>query len=237
MIDKEVYNVMFQDFVRTKLSCFYHNIGPFYSARNKDGSPDSLTYFRAHFDRFWPMIEMCLRNNVDSRKMNRIGELGSFYPYVSYFFKLENPKLKIDLYDIIIREHCEPGTEPYDVDNVRLIDFNLCSDDFGDAKYDLLFLSEVMEHLPSNLFDIERKVIEIMKDGGYLLVTYPLHGKNAKDYGINLGQYDCSKLQEGHIREFTDDTTSLFFTSLEKVDSLVGKFKAYGKIKLILYRR
>lgn len=229
------YKDSFRGFVKSNLTQFYVGVGPFYSARNKDRSPDSLTYFNNHYDRFEAMIDLCVKNGVQYLKIASVAELGSFYPYVSYYFKCRNPEVTIDLYDIILREHCAPGTVPYNVDGVRLIDFNFCIDEFSDVKYDLIFLSEVMEHLPINLFSFAKKVIGILKPGGFLLVTYPLHGKNARDYGTNLKGYDYTKLQEDHIREFTSDKVNLFFKDLTKVAEEEGRFKAYGKIKLVLY--
>lgn len=230
------YPKVFESFVKEKLSDFYKGVGKFYRERNKDGSSDSLTYFRNHYDRFQAMISLCFQNGITPNSLNRIAELGSFYPYVSYCFKLENSRIEIDLYDIILREHCEPGTKPYSVDGVRLIDHNLCTDEFPDTWYDLVFLSEVLEHLPTNLFVLEHAVMNLLNPGGHLLVTYPLHGKNARNYRANL-EIDKTRLYEGHLREFTDNTVKLFFKDMVKVDETVGRFKAYGRIKLVLYRR
>lgn len=241
------YEEVFDTFVKTKLTQFYAAIGPFYAARNKDGSSDSLTYFHAHLDRFEAMINLIdINQGLHPSTMTNIAELGSFYPYVSYYFKRKNPLIHIDLYDIIMREHCSPesgvlctnpNTETYNVDGVRLVNFNLCTDAFPAVSYDLIFLSEVMEHLPTDLFHFEKRVIDILTPGGHLLVTYPLQGNNAKDYGFYLGGYDHTKLNEGHIREFTDETTKLFFKDLTKVAEAIGHYKAYGKIKLVLYKK
>ncbi len=232
-----LYKEDFCELVTNKLATFYAAIGPFYAARNKDGSSDSLTYFHAHYDRFRDMLAMCENNGVHPVLLTNVAELGSFYPYVSYYFQLQNPLINIDLYDIIMREYCTPETVGYDVDGVKLIDFNLCTDEFPAVSYDLIFLSEVMEHLPTDLFHFEKRVIDILTPGGYLLVTYPLQGNHAKDYELNLIGYDYSKLNEGHIREFTDETTKLFFKDLTKVAESTGHYKAYGEIKLVLYKK
>ena len=230
------YEDKFCKFVKTKLAPFYQGIGPFYAARNKDGSSDSLTYFFGHLDRFKAMIAMC-QSHIDYPLSFKMAELGSFYPYVSYYLKLQHPTATIDLYDIILREHCAPGTEPYDVDGIKLIDFNFCIDEFPDVKYDLIFLSEVMEHLPMNLHKFAQKVSALLNPGGHLLVTYPLQGKDAKGYSIDLAEYDHNKLQEGHIREFTEETVPMFFQDLTKVAQVTARYKAYGEIKLVLYRK
>lgn len=236
MITPIAYKAFFRAFVEYQLSDFYAGIGGFYKERG--GDPDSLTYFENHWPRFEAMIRICLDNGIEPDSAKQLCELGSFYPYTTLFYKmnaLADADMRIDLYDIITREVAD--AEPYDVDGVRLIDFNLCTERLPDKQYDLIILSEVMEHLPINLFAFEKDVEQLIKPGGHIVVTYPLGGKNAKDYEKFYPERDFERLQEDHVREFTRDTVKLFFKDLQLVAQLDVTYKAYGLITICLYRR
>jgi len=230
----EIYKEQFSSFVLNELRGFYDAIAPFYEARGSSG--DSLSYFRNHFPRFEVMISLCLNNGVLPDAIKSACEIGSFYPYTTYYFKTENDKIEIDLFDIILREIDAVG-EAYNINSVRLYDFNLCTDKLPDYKYDLIILSEVLEHLPINLFKFEKEIISLMPKGGHLVVTYPLHGNNAKDYGKEYPERDFERLQEDHVREFTLETVPLFFNELTLIGSARFRYPAYGKMIACLYRR
>ncbi len=68
-----------------------------------------------------------------------------------------------------------------------------------------------------------------------MLVSYPMHGHNAQDYGLVLG--DTGKDHDEHIREFTPETVPLFFTDLAEVSQEDINYPAYGHIRLKLYRK
>lgn len=220
---EQEYRERFESFVRNGISAFYDGIAPFYIERG--GSPDSLSYFRNHFARFWAMIRMIEDAGAGG---GRKCEIGSFYPYTTFYFGMP-----IDLYDIMPRL-C-PTARPYNVGGVRLYEKNICTEDFDGGEYDLIILSEVMEHLPVNLFAFERKVQSLLAPGGHILVTYPMHGHNAKDYELEIG--DPTVLQHDHLREFTDDTVGLFFRDLRLVSSGDVHYPAYGRIAMRLYQK
>ena len=231
-MNHETYREEFEYFVKNKLTPFYEGLKPFYAARG--ATDDSLSYFRNHYPRFQAMIDICIKNGV--RDMSDMCELGSWYPFTTYFFKLLNPLgTKIDLYDIITK--IEPNLKPYDVDGVKLHEINFNREKLPDKQYDLIILSEVMEHLPINLFRFEQEVINIMKDDGYLVVSYPMIGTNAKDYDKDLEGYDLDGLGEPHLREFTTDTVTLFFRDLKLIDQCDVNYPAYGHIRIMLYKK
>lgn len=227
------YKEVFRSFVTDKLADFYKGIGSFYQERG--GNPDSLTYFENHWPRFEAMIRICLDNGITPDSVEQLCEIGSFYPYTTLFFKNNNPDTRIDLYDIITQEVAD--AQPYNVDGVRLIEFNLCIQSLPEVQYDLIILSEVMEHLPINLFKFEQEVQRLIKPGGHLVVTYPLGGKNAKQYGKEFPERDFSRLQEDHVREFTPNTVKLFFNDLQPISQVDVNYRAYGLITICLYQR
>lgn len=225
------YKKIFSEFILNKCTQVYEALRPFYAERG--ATDDSLSYFRNHFDRFEKMIEVIEKNCLD---ISSISEVGSFYPYVSYYFNREYGIKPIDLYDIILNELGNP-CEPYDVDGVKLINYNVCLQKLSatNKKYDLVICSEIMEHLPINMFEFEKDLLSIINPNKYLLATFPLGGRNAQGYELNLNR-NLNRLQEDHVREYTADTTNLFFTDLKLIESVVIKAKAYGRIRICLYQ-
>lgn len=224
LTDYVMYTMDFGKFVSEKINDFYQQMEINVPAHWTD--PSSLTYFFRFAKRFQTMINMLERHNI---KPKQIADLGSFYPYASYWFKIWDKEVTIDLFDII---GIEWNIAPYDVDGIKLYNFDLCRDTFPDKKYDLVIISEVLEHLPCNLFEMEKKIMSIMN--GYLLVTYPLIGTNAKDYEKT---YDRTGSVGEHLREFTEETVKLFFKQLDVLEKGVFDFPGYGPTMVVLYRK
>lgn len=226
----DAYKEQFKQFVLQKLPDFYKGIGEFYQKRG--GNSDSLTYFENHWPRFEMMIDIAREIWPESAC-----EIGSFFPYTTYFWKCKNPALTIDLYDIILRE-LKGDVKPYDVDGIKLIDLNLCTEKLPDKGYDLIILSEVLEHLPINLMQFSNEVVRLLNPCGYLIVSYPCQGYAPQcGYDKDMTGYDFNFLQEGHLREFTWDTVDLFFTGLSRIKKWELFYKAYGKMVICLYQR
>lgn len=228
------YRVAFSQFVTERLHAFYAGIAEFY--RERGGNPDSLSYFINHWPRFEAMVKLCVDKGVDPSTIMHACELGSWYPYTSFYWRTQNPDCQIDLYDIIVQELGGQVSE-YNIDGVWLRNFNLCTDPLPPEEYDMVIVSEVLEHLPCNVTALCDDIVRIVKPGGYLLVTYPLGGKNARHYDRVMTEIDQTKLFEGHLREFTRDTVGLFFPKLKLVGSADVRYPAYGLIRVCLYQR
>lgn len=234
------YKKAFAQFVTERLKAFHEGISPWCAARRSPWQKrhnvhvDSLTYFEDHWPRFEAMLNLCNNVGINADDLSHICELGSWYPYTSYYWST-NSLIEIDLYDIIVRE--VPEVSEYNVDGVRLIGHNLCMDPLPDKKYDMVIVSEVLEHLPCNIHALCEEISKIVRPGGHLLVTYPLGGRHAKDYRQNLVGYDFNHLVEEHIREYTHETTKLFFNDLKLIGSRDIIYPAYGLIKICLYQR
>jgi hypothetical protein len=228
-MNEQEYKEKFRSFVLDKLRNY--RISQCLPAEPKDagyaalGTEDSLIYFYNHFPRFWAMIKLCEENRVFPKLSC---ELGSFYPYTTLYFDGE-----IDLYDIA--PLIFPNANPYEVESVRMEGLNLCTDPLPDHKYDLVILSEVMEHLPCNLFDLCERAQEIVKLQGHLIATYPVqYRNNAEHYERDLGE--PNKSHDGHLREFTDETVDLFFTKMRRVAKTEVFYPAYGRIIIVMYQ-
>lgn len=222
--DFVLYSMDFSKFVTENINEFYHQMEIGVQTHWTD--PSSLTYFFRFATRFQTIIETIERYEIHPK---HIADLGSFYPYASYWFKLKDKEVEIDLYDIV---GLDWNIAPYDVNGIKLRNFDLCHDIFPDKTYDLIIISEVLEHLPCNLFDVEKKIMSILD--GYLLVTYPLLGNNAKDYDKT---YERKGAVGEHLREFTEDTVKLFFKHLTVVEKGIYNFPGYGPTMVVLYKK
>lgn len=223
-MNDEEYGIEFERFLREKIPDFFNRMEE--GCRKNFVDNSTITYFHRFIAKFRTMIDFVERNNI---RPKRIADLGSWYPYASYFFKLKNPEAIIDLYDII---GLEWGIEPYEWNGIRLINFDLCSCDFPDEKYDMIFLGDVLEHLPCNLFYLQKRIMSIMEPNGHLIVSYPCLGHNAQDYDK---VYEQTGLVEEHLREFTPETVGQFFTELKVLESAQHDFPGYGPTTVVLY--
>lgn len=224
-MDDEEYSIEFEKFLRERIPDFFNHMEE--GCRKNFVDNTTLAYFHRFMNRFRAMMDYVENHNI---RPKRIADLGSWYPYASYYFKLKDSDVSIDLYDII---GLVWNIEPYDVDGVRLHNFDLCKDVFPDEKYDLIFFSEALEHLPCNLFEVEKRVMSILEDGGYLIVTYPCLGDNARDYEKD---YDREGLIGEHLRDFTPATAKLFFNDLKTIEMNDFYFPGYGPTVVAMYK-
>ena len=155
-------------------------------------------------------------------------ELGSFYPYTTLYFGGE-----IDLFDITPKVY--PAVVEYDVYDVHLRGIDLNVDQPPERDYDLVILSEVMEHLPCDLFGLCSRVTKIIRPDGHLIVTYPTQ-HNIHPYGYEETIGVSGREYGDHLREFTDDTVGLFFTNLTTVARIEMSYPAYGRTAIVLYK-
>ncbi len=219
------YGLLFKAFVKTRLADFYESLKPFYISRV--GTYDSMIYFEQQLPRFWKTIQLLERNRIHPRT---VAELGSFYPYATYYFNHKYGS-KIVLHDII---HRSSGAILYDVGDIKLLDHNIVTDPIG--EYDLYVFSMVIEHLPCNLYAYCSRLVAAMPVGSYLYVSYPTGGKNAKDYDKELNP-NSARLFDEHLREFTYRNTSQFFRQLRIVDKERVFVPCAGYSEEILYRK
>jgi len=213
----------FIDFVKTEIPEFYNRLKPIYTEWSNGKTDDCLSYYINHKPRFDKMLDIIKRNKI---KTDRVAELGSFLPYTAYQLETQF----VDCYDILFIAF---DIASFTKDKFGFYGINLCKNIPG--SYDLKILSEVIEHLPCNLIELQDKITRSMDSGEHLLMTYPMHGFNAKEYDKDFGEHE--RFRHEHLREFTDITVMQFFTGLVKVDEDEIVYPAYGRIKIILYRK
>jgi len=156
---------------------------------------------------------------------DRILELGAHIPAISDYFR--------QYYSC---ETIYAGIENEAPEMVHLFrKINMCTDDFGEG-WDIVTATEVMEHLPCNLYKVRDKLIAAVRSGGYLLVSTPVAGI---DRGTTELEYEVETIEDrdyGHIKEFrsVDELKSLFL-GLEIIDE---RFSEGGNYCYnILYRK
>jgi len=175
-------------------------------------------YFEGHLPRFLAQLDMW-REFLDKEKIDVVLDLGTKVPFTSLYFHLTQ--------DAIVTFGCVglPYTELND--KVAGIDVNLNRPTRFPAV-DLVICTECLEHLPSNLYKVRAYLCECVKDGKFLLLSFPLGRKNACNYQDDLPQ-DHEKPHD-HLREFTEQTARDFYigTGFKLVSERITFTEAYG---------
>ena len=163
---------------------------------------------------------------------DRILELGAYMPVISDYFR--------QYYGC---ETIYAGIENETPETAHLFrKINMCTDDFGEG-WDIVTATEVMEHLPCNLYRVRDKLIAAVRPSGYLLVTAPVAGIGRGDTKLEDEiEGDWDKGFE-HIKEFrnVEEFKSLFEgRSLEIVDEWFSESRVVGEGSYLyntLYRK
>ena len=111
---------------------------------------------------------------------------------------------------------------------ITLIDSKADQGIGGKNYFDLIMLNDVVEHLHDSPGPILNNLIEMIKDGGYLLITVPNSVNIRKRFDVFFGKTNYPKFEyyyyhpvpyRGHIREYTvgDLRQMCDFLRLEKM--------------------
>jgi len=187
--------------------------------------------FPGDWIRYKQAIEMLEKIDLKLNSNSNVLDLGSPLPFITYYTYLKYNN-NVCCWDINI------NTE-YNIEKVSGKNFNVCRDNLDLQIWDFISFTEVLEHLPCNMYLIREKVISSLKDGKYLLISYPLGGKNAdtKNYGKDLMDKNWDTTHN-HLREFTSDLAMTFISNLKIVDvkKVVPPSYKAGSIQ-ILYKK
>jgi len=156
-------------------------------------------YTKAHWHRMRIGMEMMFKY-IDVQPHFQVVELGSKLPYFTALFP-EYFGIKVHLQSI--------ETVPQEIGSFIFEKVNMCLDDFGENKWDIVITTEIWEHLVCNLYDVRDRVLKSIKPGGYWLTSFPLGGKNAGNYEKIL-KNNLNQLYHPHAREFTEKTAENF---------------------------
>ncbi len=133
-------------------------------------------------------------------KGNKILDVGCGGAPMSLYFASKGMNVKgIDLSTQAIREN-KKAKKYFGFDNLEFACENFM-DYSDDSIYDVVMLTEVLEHIPDDKGSL-KKINKLLKDNGYLLMSVPsinapLHKKYVKKYGK-----DPFDERVGHIRRY-----------------------------------
>lgn len=187
-----------------------------------------LRYYHGHRPKFQTGLEWIYE--VCTQTDGQAIELGAKFPFYTYFLgRYQGWTVKcVDI--SIVKNHLVPDTR------IFITYGNLNYDDLGKDMYDLVVISEVIEHLSCNLINLRDRVVRSLKSGGYLFTSYPLGGMNSSPSEWDK-EYDMTNFDPNtHKREFREDTWSMFF-ELPVLRSANVNDPFYSNIKTVLYRK
>lgn len=178
------------------------------------------SYFNGHLPRFHAQLDI-FEEHLSKDMIREVYDFGTDIPYASFFFnKTQGAKIVLGCIDTPEAKEIAPG--------VSRIWINL-NDPRDLPAVDLVICTECLEHLPANLYAVRQRLCEYVRTGKYLLLSFPLKGMNAKDYGLDLPHIDHNGSHQ-HIREFTEQTAREFYsgTGFDLIAERITWTDAYG---------
>ena len=185
--------------------------------------------FPGDWNRYREEILMLDKIDLQLNEYSNVLDLGSPIPFMTYSLALKY-NCNIICKDIGIKI-------PYYIDKVSGELFNVCKDNLGLQKWDLISFTDVLEHLPCNLYLVREKVISSLRDNRYLLISYPMGNTIIAPYGCDMMNQDWD-ITHTHMREFPNNNAINFIPNLK----IIAKRKVYppsyksGSIQ-ILYKK
>lgn len=155
---------------------------------------DLLGYWRGHSPRFRVLTEM-MRANLEKAPVHTVLDAGTEFPFASLYMNALTGAWVV----------CAGMGNGQPVGPFAwATGLNLCRrPELVRPVADLTICTEVLEHLPCNVYD----VLDWLRASArsYLLLSFPLGGQGARDYDKHWPQnYDV--LHKKHLREFTPAT-------------------------------
>lgn len=187
------------------------------------------SYFEGHLPRFIAQLDM-FDEHLAQEEIKVVYDLGTNIPFTSLYFNLtQNADVFCGSVDVQKSEFIYNGVSRGYVNLNRPMML---------PKADLVICTECLEHLPSNLYRVRQALSEYVKNGKYMLLSFPLNGMNAKDYHLELPQ--DREIGHAHLREFTEQTARDFYTvsGFTLVSEKITWTDAYGgKIMNVLLKK
>lgn len=162
----------------------YHNKS---STQKKVISANNFTYIN-----IIPILNSCLSKNIKS-----ILDIGCGSGTISLYLASKGYKIKgID----ISKKAIDASNKSAEIIGLKNADFEVCDfpNKIPSGKYDLIFFSEVIEHLPNDELALQ-KIYKLLRPGGILFLSTP--SKNAPLY--KLGYTKKFDREVGHLRRYT----------------------------------
>jgi len=146
-------------------------------------------------------------------------ELGTHAPFISAYFKRN-----YDCYIVYSGVFNRVNSPIYE-----FLYLDLCKEEIP-GQWDIVTATEVLEHLPCNLYEVADKLVEAVIDGGHLLVSSPVTGINRGDKTLDETLEPPADLDTEHLREFksVDELKSLF-PDLRIVDEWFSESRLVGQ--------
>jgi len=230
MVNTEKYNKDMRKLIDEFIFPHSDVIHDKYVFEDVHGKANIINYFGSHALRFIQGISM-IEEKVELGKDWQVLEAGSVIPFYTFPFVTEY-NWTVKCMDVgLSKNHIFKGY------NIFFAHGNLCYDDLGKNKYDLITMCEVWEHLPCNLYKVKEKIIIALKPKGYLLCSYPLEADTVsldvynKDLDKNFGRF------HGHLRQFSKESAEKFITELGIISNKTAPCPVSKGCYHILYRK
>ncbi len=197
------------------MKSLYENYHKKSKSQHKIISDNNFTYIN-----ILPPLNKCL-----TKKTIRILDIGCGSGTISLYLANKGYKVRgIDISKKAIQA-CKDSAKNLNIENVE---FEMCEfpKEIPTGKYDLVFFSEVIEHLPNDGLAL-REIHKLLNPGGILFLSTP--SKNAPLY--RLGYAKKFDKEVGHLRRYTSEEiekklkkTNYLIVNVYKTESILRNF-------------
>lgn len=155
-------------------------------------------YFAGHLPRFELQYRLFERYLLQDIKL--VYDIGTWFPFASYYFAKRGARVVFGAERI----PNDPGIEntmpaQIDLENPLALE-----------PADLVICTECLEHLSCNLYKVRDYLRSLVKEGGYLLLSFPTGGIMFDSYDKKIPKFDG----QPHLREFPVPQAREFYHGL-----------------------
>jgi len=118
-------------------------------------------YYQIHISRYKKIFSEISALNLPTK--SKVLDIGCYPPYLLNFLAKQN----FDTYGICSQH--ETVNQP----NINILNVDYDSLPYKDDQFDLIVMSEVLEHLTNDPVNILSEIYRVLKPGGYFLITTP----------------------------------------------------------------
>jgi SAM-dependent methyltransferase len=159
---------------------------------------DLLTHFTGHGPRFQHHFNLWKKIEPDLVALGRPGvaDMGTPFPFSTMYWATEHG-MAVTYCNLQI--HTVVGGRVF----FEKVNLNRPLPFMG--RFGLVVCTEVLEHLSANLYQVRNRLQAMVIPGGYLLLSFPCGGINARDYWRSTPEKFDERCDQ-HEREWTHET-------------------------------
>lgn len=204
-----------------------YNISEIIHENNLDSEIDGVDYFSFHKDRFNFLIQKLKENYIPGKRFLDVGSLRGYMMIAAFLIGYNVTGVDLKKFVDETRVLCEK----YNFINLPL-DLEKDPLPFVENSFDVIVLSEVLEHLNFHAGRVFSEMARVLKKGGIIIVTTPNLSRLNNIVKLVLNKSINAELDQTfndttHYREYTAEEISYFMKTvgLSNIKTTFTNFK------------